>query len=385
MADGMYSDSTGFDAGLRLTLEAVLQSPYLLYRVEESTDVRGQAIPLSDYEIATRLAYALWNTTPDEELLAAADSGEFGDERSLRVIIEAMLDDPRSEEMFVSFHDQLFATDRIWSATPAPSVYPDAPANLAELAIEEREQVIRAAYRTQSSYGELLTQTTTYANESLAAVYGLEGVTGAEFREVSLPPAERRGFFTQIGFLIANATSVEPDPIHRGVFLAERVACVPLGAPPDDIPELPAPMGRTNREVIESHTEVPGTNCAGCHTTIINPFGFPLENYDAVGAWRSLDNGIDIDSSATPLIDGTPTAVVDAVDMMHALAESQAVHACYSSHWVQFVLGRGERPADDGTREILGANSREGDSVRDLLLELLTSPALRTRSREELP
>src|SRR5690606_6857504 len=120
-----------------------------------------------------------------------------------------------------------------------------------------------------------------------------------ELQPVTLPSGQRRGILTQIGFLAANSSSTNPDPIHRGIFVLDRVVCTPVPAPPDVIPPLPTVAGQTNREAIAELTEQPGSTCAGCHKAFINPYGFAFENYGAIGAFRVQDHGFPVNAAAT--------------------------------------------------------------------------------------
>lgn len=380
----LYDGVPAFEAGVRLVLEALLQSPYFLYRIETSASPAGELIPLEPFEIASRLSFVLWNTMPDDALFAAAASGTLADPAQRETLVRAMIDDPRAEAVVGRFHAQLLRVSKFASIAPASSVYAGS-GRLPELARQENELFVRDIFASGRGYSHLLTSSETFVNDELAAIYGLSGNFGASFEKASLDPAQRKGVFTQVGFLAANATGVAPDPIHRGVFLTERIACNPLSAPPANIPPLPPPNGRTNRETVEDHTETPGTICASCHAILINPFGFPFESYDAVGRVRTEDNGFPVNTQADPLIGGERTPVTGAIDLIDRLAASEAAHECYAQHWVEFAAGRPEHPKDHGLVAKLGSASRGGASIKGMLLSLVTSPAFLNRSVEELP
>src|SRR5690606_27160072 len=154
-----------------------------------------------------------------------------------------------------------------------------------------------------------------------------------------LPADERRGIFNQVGFLAANSTSANPDPIHRGVFIASRVLCLNIAAPPDGVPPLPPITGGTNREVVANHTESSPV-CQACHAQLIKPLGSTFENDDAAGAYRTPDNGEAVDASAEPMIDGERRSVQNPVELAEALAESRQAHECFASHLVEYAFGR---------------------------------------------
>jgi hypothetical protein len=382
----LYDDTTGFAAGVRLVLEAMLQSPHFLYRVETSEEVVGDVIPLGSYEVASRLSYFLWGSMPDDALLAAAAADELRDPEGVRAQALRMLDGPRAEAVVERFHHQLLQVDRFASADPSPAFYPDAPEDLGMLATLELQAFLRYAVFDQGgSWGDLLTSTETFVNDELAKLYGLPGVFGSELVRVDLDPAERRGLFTQIGFLAANSTSANPDPIHRGVFLAKHIACHSIAAPPNDIPPVPAPdETQTNREAIEALTEIAGSECVACHKQLINPFGFPFETYDATGAFRTTDNDKPVDSTATVWLQGGPVEVDDATDVAEALAADQAVHACYAQHWLEFAMSRPHEDADAPLVERLAEASQDDTGIKDLLVELAVSRPFLTRSAEEM-
>jgi hypothetical protein len=282
------------------------------------------------------------------------------------------------------FHEVVFDLDRYERIEPNPATYPDAPADLAALAREEFRRFVGHVALGEGGLADLLTSTETFVDAELGAIYGLD-VTGDEFRLVDLDPATRRGVLTQIGFLASHATPVDPDPIHRGVFVTKRLACQTL-TPPDDIPSVPSPAeGETNRDVIEALTEVPGSVCAGCHATVINPFGYPFEHYDAVGAYRELDRGFEIDAASEVQLDGAAVPVNGALELADALASSAGVHGCYARYWVSYAAGRWATEEEQPLVARLGAASLDEDlSIVELVVQIVKSRPFRTRSTQEL-
>ncbi len=383
---GLYGSLDAFRSGVRLVIEALLQSPHFLYRVELSdTRVEG-IVPLDDYEIASRLSYALWGSMPDEELFAAAAAGMLRDPAGVEVQARRMLDDPRAEQTIVGFHRQLFDVGTFTSIAPSSAAFPEASPQLADYATQEHDLFVREiVFGREGTYRDLLTSTATFANDELARIYGLSGSFGEELVPVTLDASQRRGVFTQVGFLASNATTTDPDPIHRGVFLAERIACIAINAPPLDTPPVAPVAGRTNRQTIEDHTQQPGSICAGCHAQIINPFGFPFESYDALGAWRTEDRGFPVDTTASPPIDGAPTPVRDATELADALADSQWAHECYVQHWIEYALGRDAASEDAALVAELSERSRAGElAVREMVVAIVTSRAFLTRNVREV-
>jgi hypothetical protein len=384
-APQFYSNTSPFDAGVRHVLAAFLQSPHFLYRVERSTAAKDGAIPLDNWEIASRLSYSLWNTMPDPVLFDAAVAGELVSVAGAEAQARRMLDDPRAEDVVVRFHSAVLNVAKYADKVPDTNAFPEIPANLPDFTKQETELFVRSVFSQGAGFGEILTSNKTFVNAELAALYGLSGSFGSQFSEVTLDPAKRRGIFTQIGFLAANATSAEPDPIHRGAYLVRRIACINVKAPPDDVPPLPLADGKTNRETVEQHTQKPGTDCQGCHETYINPYGFAFENYDAFGRWRDTDNGHPVNAASAPLLDGVNVPVQNGVDLADKLAASTAVHECYTKYWVEFAFGRKKAAEDQTMIEALGADSRAGASVKDVIAKLVTHRAFLNRSQKELP
>lgn len=385
MGPAMYPGMPAFESGVRLLIEAFLQSPYFLYRVEESVTEAGGRIALSPYEVASRLSYALWNSMPDDALFDAAAGGMLASSAQAASAARRMLDDPRAQDTVESFHRQLFDSDGYAAIAPSPAFFRDAPEDLGISAQTEQQMFVGDVFSHDGGLTELLTSTDTFVNADLADVYGLSGSYGPSFTKAALDPAERKGILTQVGFLASNATSVNPDPIHRGVFIARRITCAHIAAPPPNVPPLPDPDGRTNRQLVEDHTQNPSTVCVSCHGTIINPLGFPFENYDAIGQFRTEDNGQPVDAASEALVGEGKVAVANALELVDALAASDVVHECYAKHWVEFTYGRPE--ADEDARLIarLGDESLDGAALKDMIIALVTSPAFLTRSTEELP
>ncbi len=373
-----FPELSDFEAGAQLVLEAMLQSPYFLYRVEMSDEIQGGLIKLDSFEVASRLSYTLWDTMPDEELFEAAVSDELLDADKVAEHARRMLEDERAAPVLSSFHHQLFELERYQNILNEPSGLP-------ELAEEENHRFVEhIVFETEGSLTDLLTSTETYANATLAELYGLEGDFSDEFELVQLDAEERRGLLTQIGFLASNANSGVPDPIHRGVFLSRRLGCVEIPVPPGEIPPLPAADGRTNRETVEAHTEKEGTTCIACHGTFINPFGFPFEYYDGLGRYRTEDNGQPVDGETEPTIGDEVFEVSNGIELADAFASSLQVHECYASHWLQFAFGRNAADEDEPLVARLGLSSKDaGMSVQALIVELVSSQPFLTRSTED--
>ncbi len=381
----LYDDQSGFVAGIRVLIEAFLQSPHFLYRIEASTERAGASIPLGDWEMGQRLSFLLTNTTPDTPLLAAARAGQLSTPDQVRAQATRLLSTPGARPAVVGFHDQLLEFEKYASIQPSPSAYPGVSDSFGASALDSSRSFIEElAFVEQGTFKDLMTSTRAFVNRDLASAYGVTGSFGTNLVGVDLPAGQRRGILNQIGFLAANATSVQPDPIHRGVFVATRVLCRTIAAPPDGVPPLPPVVDGTNREVVEKHTESSPV-CRACHETQINPFGFPFENYDATGAYRSMDNGHPVDARTTPRLDGAELEVDNSLELADALSESPEAHECFVSHLLEYAFGRERGPLDEGLVAELTQASLSDTPIVDLMVRIATSAAFMTRSTEELP
>jgi uncharacterized protein DUF1592/uncharacterized protein DUF1588/uncharacterized protein DUF1595/uncharacterized protein DUF1587/uncharacterized protein DUF1585 len=380
-----YDDASGFAAGIRMLVETFLRSPYFEYRVESSTDARGATIPLSDYEVAQRLSYLFTNSTPDDTLLGAAHDGQLSQPSDVRRQAMRLLSTPGAREAVVGFHDQLLDFAKYQNISPSPRAFPDVPDNFADEVIASGKLFLENLVVAQAgNFKALMTSNEAFVNADLARVYGVSGDFGSELVKVTLPESQRRGIFNQLGFLAANSTSVNPDPIHRGVFIATRVLCVGIAAPPDGVPPLPPITDGTNRQVVEKHTQSSPV-CQACHAQLINPFGFPFENYDASGAFRTTDNGEPVDASTTAIIDGEPREIHDSIELAEVLGDSRQAHECFTSHLVEYAFGRSKDPLDQELVSALTEASLGGAPILELMVRIAESPAFLTRSAQELP
>ncbi len=378
-----FDDMTGFAAGVRLVLEGMLTSPYFLYRVEDSTTVAGGTIPLSGFERASRLSYFLTGSMPHGELFAAAEDGTMVTPEGVAAQVGRRLELPSARLVAEAFFEAVFDVARYDRILPSAEAFPGISGP--ELAAAAREETRRFAreilFAGDGGITEMFTSRETFVNDVLASVYGLEGTFDGNFVRASLDPAERSGILTQVGFLASHATSVDPDPIHRGVFVAKRFSCLKIAAPPDAVPAIPPPMNQTNRQAVVAHTEQPGTACANCHVRIINPYGFPFESYDAVGAHRTMDRGFPIDTSARPFVGGEERAVANALELSSQLAESAEVHECLVGHVVEFAQGRKRGTLDDALVRQLGERSlREGLSFKEIFGAVASARSFLERS-----
>jgi hypothetical protein len=367
-----------FRGALELTVQAFLQAPQFLYRIELGVPEDGEEIlALDDHEMASRLSYFLWQSMPDDVLFDAAEAGELSTPEGVAEQARRMLDDPRAAETVIDFHRQWLDFDRVMEENKDPVLYPTWTDTLRNAMREESDRFVEHLYQSDANLlQELLTSRTTFANPILAEFYGVPAPT-EEWGMTTLPEGERSGYLTRGNFLAAYAHSTNGSPPLRGVAIMDRWLCEPPPPPPPTADTSP-PMAvqgaapRTNRELFEERTSPDA--CTGCHTTI-NGLGFPFEGYDAAGAFRTQDNGIDVD--ATGEIRGTDDIngeIDDALHLSEQLASSGQVRDCMVRNWFRFAFAREPGRADSCALEDFSTALADGEgNVKDLIVAIASS------------
>ncbi len=377
-------DLAAFPAGVRLVVQAMLQSPHFVYRVESSAVDEGGKIRLGSHEIANKLSYMLWNTMPDDELFAAADADLLADPAGVAAQAGRMLDHPRAHAMVASFHYQLLHIDHYGDVYKDPVKFPGYdPAMNGMMATETMMFIEDVVFGQDGDLATLLTAPYTFVNAALAGFYGVQGDFGDDFVKVDLDPAQRAGILTQIGFLASNAGAFENDPIHRGVFMNLQLMCTGLPPPPMMVPPLPPPVeGETLRERITRHTGK-GTCGEACHGNLINPLGFAFEHYDPLGRWQTMDAGKPVDAADQFVFRDGAKQYDGAVELAQLMADSDEAHRCYVAHMLEYGYARGPQKADNALIQKVADASRAGTrSIKQIILELTKSDAFLYRAPE---
>ena len=335
--------------GVRAVVSAVLVSPNFLFRPEfGATAGLGSAKKLTGYEQAARLASFLWASIPDDALLDAAANNQLSTPAQIEAQARRMLVDPKAKSAVADFFDQWLGLSVLTSAVKDPAFYPGFDDELRDSMIEERRRFISyVIWEGDAKLETLLTASFSFVNAPLAKLYGASGgpTDSTTFQKVALDPRQRAGVMTQAAMLAAFASPDESSPVKRGKWVRERMLCTDLPAPPAVIPQLPEPkQGVSNRERFAMHTNNPA--CAGCHK-LVDGLGFGLENYDAVGAWRTMDQGVPVNASG----DVTSTVDIDGpftggAELANTLASSAQVRDCAPTQAVRFAWGRRETPDD---------------------------------------
>lgn len=297
----------GFETGIAMALRGILASPGFLFRVErDPVNARPDSIyRISDFELASRLSFFVWSSIPDDALLDLAERGRLKDPAVLEQQVRRMLADSRSKALVENFAGQWLYLRNIQSVLPDPSEFPDFDDSLRQAMRQETELFFESMIREDRGILELLDADYTFLNERLARHYGIPNVFGSDFRRVSLKTEERRGLLGQASILTVTSYATRTSPTLRGKWLLENIVGSPPPPPPDDVPSLKddgASQALSMRERMEAHRANPV--CASCHAQM-DPMGFALENFDAIGRWRTANSdGSRIDASGT-LPDGT--------------------------------------------------------------------------------
>jgi mono/diheme cytochrome c family protein len=298
-----------FDSGIRVAIERLLVSPDFLFRIEADPAgvAAGTAYRLSDVELASRLSFFLWSSIPDEELLDLAIDGKLRNAGVLEQQVRRMLADSRSREALVdNFFGQWLQTRNVWLLTPDTNrKFPWFDDNLRGAFVKEIELFLDDQLKSDRSIVNLLEADYTFLNEQLARHYGIRQVYGSHFRRVTLADENRWGLLGKAGVLAVTSYATRTSPTTRGKWLLENILAAPVPPPPPDanttLDEGPAGQPSSVREMLERHRANPV--CASCHARM-DPIGFSLENFDAIGQWRTTDGDVAINATGV-LLDGT--------------------------------------------------------------------------------
>jgi hypothetical protein len=396
---GVYADTiakTNFEETMDVMLQVVLQAAPFVYLYEagtEDSDV-AEIRSLSDYEVAARLSYFLWNTTPDDALLDAAEAGELSGD-GLRAQAERLLDDPRAEhavQRFVSGWLQLDGGQLhhpLEEAMKDADLFPEFDTQLASaMRIETEAFVKRVFFEEDASFDKLFTANFAYVNGPLAELYGVAGPADADtFEWVTLDDSERAGLLTRAAFLTVLSAQRETTPIRRGVWVLEEALCNALGEPPPDANDVaaekdPGAEVRTVREDTEART-MDDAVCASCHQ-VINPIGYAFENYDSIGRWQDdeVTSGLAVDSSGYLAGSDVDGELAGARDLSERLASSKTAQQCFAKRWFKGALGS-DLKVDSCSADNAATRFNETGSMRELILGIVDSDAFRFMSTQE--
>jgi mono/diheme cytochrome c family protein len=391
-----------FETGVQMALRRILASPSFVFRVEDdppdvkprsATSAKAEESPdeverrrvsrVSDVELATRLSFFLWSSIPDDTLLELAAQRKLSTPAVLEQQVKRMLSDPRSEALVRNFAGQWLHIRNLRNIVPNHDNFPDFDDTLREAFRRETEMFFESILREDRNVLDLLTADYTFVNERLAKHYGLPSIYGSQFRRVTLDDDARRGLLGKGSILMATSHADRTAPVLRGKWILENLLGTPPPRPPANVPPLEedeeAARPRTLREQMEAHRKDPG--CASCHK-IMDPLGFALENFDAVGTWRTHDAGIPIDASGQ-LTDGTSVDGVVAVRQA-LLKRPEVFVGVLTEKLLTYGLGRGLQHYDmPVVREIVRDARRRDYRFSSIVLGIVGSPPFQMKTAQE--
>lgn len=371
-----------FDTGVQLALRRILASPSFVFRTEQDPDhvAAGAAYLVSDLELATRLSFFLWSSLPDDALLEVAAAGRLREPDVLEAEVRRMLADPRASALAENFAGQWLHLRNLETIRPNTDLFPDFDNNLRQAFRRETELFFASVVDENRSIIDLLTADYTFVDERLARHYRIPNVYGSRFRRVDLGPglAPRRGLLGKGGILMATSHADRTAPSLRGKWVLENLLGTTPPPPPADVPALevePGTAPQSIRERLEAHRENPA--CRDCHA-LIDPLGFAMENFDAVGAWRDHEYGAAVDASGL-LADGT---AVDGIEALRdaLVADPRLFAGAFVEKLMIYALGRGlqafDMPVVRGILREAEASDYRFDSI---VIGIVRSPAFRMR------
>ena len=373
-----------FNAGIRAGLARILASPSFVFRSETdpgSLSV-GAAHRVTDLELASRLSFFLWSSIPDDELQNLAVANRLHEPAVLEAQVRRMVADEKADALMTGFTGQWLQLRNLDKVTPDLLMFPDFDDNVRQAMRRETELLFTSVVRENKSTLTLLDADYTFVNERLARHYGIPGVYGTRFRRVQLTDPNRRGLLGQGSFLALTSAANRTSPIIRGKYVISNFLNTPPLPPPANVPQLEAsaPKDRpsTVREQLELHRANPV--CAACHRNI-DPIGFALENFNAVGQWQAVTkDGLKIDSAGV-LVDGTkidgPAALRNAL-----LARPEVFVGTVTEKMMTYALGRGLEPTDmPVVRNVLKNSSKNNYALQSIILGIVQSPAFQMRTK----
>jgi hypothetical protein len=382
-ADSRVTEDLPTSVGL--VLQALLQSPHFLYRVELGVpgETGALAVPLDDWEMASRLSYFLWGSMPDPTLSAAADAGELRTREQIEAQARRMLDDPKARRMVGHFYEQWLGYHQLDFIDKDTSMFPTwSPAIAARQRAEAEAFLEHVMFEDDATLATLLTAPYTFVDAELAGFYGIEAPAGDGGLGLVEPQGQQlAGILTQGGVLSAHSKANSTNPIARGIFVREQLLCTIPPPPPDNVdivPPTPDPNA-TTREQFEQHRSDPA--CSGCHM-LFDPIGFGFENYDAVGRFRTTENGFDVDASGELAASDVDGPFVGPRQLGEKLAGSEQVAQCVARQWFRFSYGRTESAELDACNldSLDQAFADSGYDMRELLVSLTQTDAFLFRT-----
>lgn len=379
---GRGSLALDFNGAIGLLVEAMLQAPQFIYHWEidaGSATKDGAVVQLGNYQMASRLSYFLWGTMPDAALFQAASAGQLSTAAGVETQAKRMLADAKAQDAVADFVDDLFDVNVLASRPKDTTIYPMWNQDLASAMETEFRSFAVSNILGTGLFTDLLTGTKSSVNQTLAAVYGLSGVSGTTPKAVTLSSSQRGGLLTLAGFLTVTGAADGSSPVRRGHAVYTRLLCGSLPNPPANVPPVQPPKaGLTTRQRFEQHDQNACTS--GCHSAM-DPIGFGFEHYDGIGQYRTTDQNLAVDSSGSIVLDGQTQAFSDAVALGKLLAASRQVQSCLARQVTRYALNRWDVAEDAASIEAAATAFQTGGlDIRTLMTAVASSRTFRYRA-----
>ena len=373
-------EAGGFAGGVEWLVAGLLQSPDFLYQLApRPAGTAGAVAALDDHALASRLSFFLWNSPPDEPLLAAAAGGVLRTPDGLAAEVRRLLADPRAARMREDYYRSWLRLDELGRVARDAGTFSAVAGTLGPSLLAGIHHLYQSAPTIDGLFGD----STLYVDATLAKTYGMVA-SGTKLQPVAAPPEQRRGILTHPALLAVLAKADTSDPIARGVFIQEQVLCQSLPDPLPNIPDLP-PLrpGLSTRQRLEQHRADPA--CASCHQ-VIDPMGLALENYDSIGRYRTTDQGVPVDSSVEVTQDlDLRGKYAGGMDLMARMAGSPTVRDCLAQRSFEYAVGRDADAAERCELDGLRARFRDRGDLVDLLAAIAGTGTFRSQRVEATP
>lgn len=378
----------GFEDGVRTALQALLSSPYFIFKFETlpTNATAGQDYKLSDIELASRLSFFLWGSIPDDRLLSLAQQKKLSEPKTLESEVKRMLADPRSEALSSRFASQWLRLQDLEKVRPDAFWFPDYNQQLADAMRTETELFFADIVKNDHSVLDLFTANYTFVNERLARHYGIPNVAGRDFQRVEYPDSTRRGLLGQGSILVQTSLANRTSPVLRGKWVMEVLIGMAPPPPPANVPSLDETQdgkdGRplTTRERMEIHRKNP--TCRTCHQ-YMDPIGLSLDNFDVTGKWRYRENGMELDTRGQ-MYDGTP--VTQPADLVRSLMKRPIpLVRSFTENMMAYAIGRRMEDYDQPAIRAIAKNAESnGYRVSSIIMGVVNSSAFRTRRADPI-
>lgn len=386
-------EGDSFEAAIQVAVQAVLVSPHFLFRVElddpavaaataeepGGSRTEGMIAPLTDYQLASRLSYFLWSSMPDDALFAEVKAGTLRDPQHWEAQVRRLLADPKAQALVENFAGQWLQLRNLQTVHPDRQRFPQFDEALRQAMQRETELFFSEIVRQDRSVLDLLDADFTFVNGRLASHYGIEGIEGDQFRRVTVDRSQRGGVLTQASVLTVTSNPTRTSPVKRGKWILEQIFDSPPPPPPADVPELAddagQPLSGTLRQRMQQHRADP--NCAACHQRM-DPIGFGLENYDAIGGYRQREGEFPIDPSGE-LPDGSKFSGPAELKQIFR-SKAHEFRLALAAKMLTYALGRGVEPFDrPALAKIAGEVADDGDRFSRLIVAVTQSQPFQMR------